>query len=306
MTTIEVVIPHRSRWDLLERLLDSLDRQTLPVSVCVVDNASADNSVAQLRRRDIRLIELPENVGFGRAVNAGALTSDAQFILVLNNDMVADPCFAEAMFAELERDEDVFVNALQLQPDGTVDSVGVALDQSLCAYDVGRDLLPEALDRESLKAIGPTGGAVGFRKQTFAQLGGYDTDIFAYLEDVDLAIRMRSAGVQYRLAEEAKIWHHHSTTLGSGSRAKNRLMGWSRGYILWKYGASLRPIDRLRGATIDSVTYLGQILIDRNAGAIEGRISFTRGRRGPRPLAMEIPRNRVSMRAALKRKISRR
>lgn len=303
---LEVIVPHRSRWDLLSRLLDSLSAQTIPVEVCVVDNASEDESTAMLASTDVRLLALPENVGFGRAVNAGASTSDAEFIVLLNNDMIAEPQFAEAMLESLASNAEVAVNALQLRPDGRIDTLGVAVDQSLCAYDLAHGLEVDRRDDEPLRPLGPSGGAAGYRRRTFVDAGGYDERIFAYLEDVDLGLRLANRGVEYRLAEQARVVHAHSSTLGSGSRAKNRLMGQSRGYLLWKYRNSISHSARIRGAVIDGATLAGQALIDRNLGMLSGRIAARRAHVGIPEPRHDFPLNQVSMRAALARKFARR
>lgn len=303
---VEVIIPHRSRWDLLSRLLDSLAAQTIPIGICVVDNASEDESTSMLAATDVRLLALPENVGFGRAINAGAKSSVAEFVVFLNNDMVVEPGFAEAMLDSLASDSEVAVNALQLRPDGRIDTLGVAVDQSLCAYDLAHGLDVDRRDEEPLLPLGPSGGAAGYRRKTFVDAGGYDERIFAYLEDVDLGLRLAAQGVQYRLSENARVVHAHSSTLGSGSRDKNRLMGQSRGYLLWKYRYSLSRSARVRGAAIDGLTLGGQALFDHNLGTLAGRIAAARNHSGSRAPRYDLPLNHVSMRAALARKIARR
>jgi len=305
-TQLEVIIPHRSRWDLLSRLLESLTSQTVPVSVCVVDNASEDESTRMLAKADVRLLTLAENVGFGRAINAGARSSDAEFVVFLNNDMVAEPQFAEAMLESLASDREVAVNAMQLRPDGRIDSLGVAVDQSLCAYDLAHGLEVDRRGDEPLRPLGPSGGAAGYRRQTFIDVGGYDEQIFAYLEDVDLGLRLATRGVEYRLSEDARVVHAHSSTLGSGSREKNRLMGQSRGYLLWKYRESISRASRMRGAVIDGATLAGQIVLDRNLGMLAGRMAATRDHQGSPEPRHDLPLNHISTRAALARKLARR
>jgi GT2 family glycosyltransferase len=307
VTLVEVVVPHQSRWDLLSRLIDSLERQTVRPAICVVDNASTDDTLAELAKRpEIRVIANAENVGFGRAVNAGMRSSQADFVITLNNDMVAEPDFIESMVRELQSAPDLAVAAIQLGTGGRIDTVGVALDQSLCAYDVGFGLKPSELAQDQLVPLGPSGGAAGYRREVFLRFGGYDEHIFAYLEDADLALRMRADGITYRLATDAVVIHAHSATLGSGSKGKNRLMGWSRGYLLWKYGRQLPLTAKLRGAAIDGVVYLGQLVIDRNAGALQGR----RQARAERPpggqLSIELATNHLGLIAALKRRLGRR
>jgi GT2 family glycosyltransferase len=307
MAAIEVIIPHFSRWDLLARLLRSLEDQSVRPAVCVVDNGSTDSTLSELERfPDVRVYRSPRNLGFGRAVNAGVRSSTAEYIITLNNDMEAQSEFVASMLHHLQSGPGLAVGAMQLRPDGKIDSVGVAVDQSLCAYDVGHGLAPEDLGLEMLNAIGPSGGAAGYRRDTFLELDGYDERIFAYLEDVDLAIRMQTAAIQYRLASEARVWHRHSATLGSGTAQKNRLMGWSRGYILWKHRAQLNMSATARGLLIDGVIYAGQAVIDRNIGAVQGRIAFATSKPAIVRPATHITTDKLGISDALRRRLNRR
>lgn len=305
--SVELVVPHMSRWDLLERLLDSVAKQTRVPSVCVVDNASSDDSLDQLSQRgDVRVVALVENVGFGRAINRGVESSSAEFVILVNNDMVLDNEFTANVCAALETEE-CAVATLQLAEDGKIDTIGVGCDQSLDAYDVGHGEPAAEAAAFAGRILGPSGGAAGFRRSTFMDVGGYDEAIFAYLEDLDLAIRLIDADIATRFVPEAIAHHRHSATLGSGSARKNGLLGWSRGYIVWKYRASIRPIDRLRGRLIDAVVYAGKALIDRNLGAFTGRVAFARERDDfERASKIVIPVRRESIVSALRRRLKRR
>lgn len=305
--TVEVIVPHVSRWDLLERLLESIDGQSRPPAVCVVDNASTDDSVARLAlRNDVRVLALDENVGFGRAINAGVMSSEAELVIFLNNDMVLDPEFVAEVCTALE-ESDCAVASLQLDEGGRIDTIGVGCDQSLDAYDVGHGSPTSEAVELSSRVLGPSGGAAGFRRATFVDLGGYDEAIFAYLEDLDLAIRLRHAAIPTHFVPTAVVHHLHSATLGSGSSRKNELLGWSRGYIVWKYRASVRAVDRVRGLLIDLIVYSGKLLVDRNVGAFRGRIQFARDHeqltRSPK---LDIPVTRESIFSALARRLARR
>jgi N-acetylglucosaminyl-diphospho-decaprenol L-rhamnosyltransferase len=284
----EVLIPHHRGRESLRRTLESLRRQTREVGICVIDNGSSDGSRELLAEEfpDVRVLALGANRGFGAAVNAGARSSDARVIVLLNNDVEADERFCELIVAAAEGEE-VAAGCLRL-PDGTIDSAGVLVDRSLVAYDHlhGLGYPPPG---EPGPPLGPCGGAAAFARETFLRVGGFDEGFFAYLEDVDLAIRLRLAGFGCAGVTEAFGWHRHAGTLGAGSAAKNRLLGAGRGRLMWKYGRALPKRARARGHVIDAVTYAGQVAVDRNAGAIRGRVEERRRHRGePRPRAASL------------------
>jgi N-acetylglucosaminyl-diphospho-decaprenol L-rhamnosyltransferase len=287
---VEILIPHHTGREALRRALEALRRQTVPAEVCVVDNGSADGSREMLAAEypEVRVLSLGVNRGFGAAVNAGARSSDARTVCFLNNDAEADEGFVEQVLATAAASGAEAVAGVLRLPDGTIDTAGVQADRSLVAYDHlhGAGYPPPA---DVAPPLGPCGGAAAFDRSALLRLGGFDEGFFAYLEDVDLAIRLRVAGMRCAIATRAFAWHRHAGTLGAGSAAKNRLLGRGRGRLLWKYGAVLSPGARARGTLVDGVTYLGQLALDRNAAAIHGRLEERRAHRHrPRPAAPDL------------------
>jgi GT2 family glycosyltransferase len=287
---VEVLIPHHRGRESLGRTLASLDSQTLDVGVCVADNGSDDGSREMLAADHpaVRVLELGSNRGFGAAVNAAARTSSASLLCLLNNDAEADPRFCAELAAERERSGAEAVAGVLRLPDGTIDSAGVQADRSLVAYDHlhGEPYPPPPGAGDPL---GPCGGAAAFDRGAFLAVSGFDEGFFAYLEDLDLAIRMRLAGMRCSLAPDAFAWHRHAGTLGAGSAGKNRLLGRGRARILWKHGGALGARAMTRGLVVDGVTYAGQLALDRNAAALRGRAEERRAHRSePRPPAEDL------------------
>ena len=306
---VEVLIPHNAGAERLRGGLEALRRQSIASGICVIDNGSADGSREMLVSDfpEVRVVKLGANHGFGAAVNAGARSSSAATIVLLNNDAEADPGFVETLVAASAA-SGVAAGCLRL-PDGTIDTAGVEADQSLVAYDHLHGL-PYPPPEDAGAPLGPCGGAAAFDRVTFLEAGGFDEGFFAYLEDLDLAIRLRLAGIECAAATEAFAWHRHAGTLGSGSPAKNRLLGAGRGRLIWKYGSALPAAARARGLIIDGVTYAGQLAIDRNAGALRGRVAERRRHAGEdRPPAAEgierLPLLRVGTVESMRRRWSR-
>jgi GT2 family glycosyltransferase len=310
---VEILIPHWNRAALLREALDSLRRQTLNLPICVIDNGSTDGSAAMLEAEfpDVRHVALGANRGFGAALNAGAESSRAQLLVFLNNDAVADRRFGEEIVATHRRTGAEMVAGFLLRPEGVIDTAGVQVDRSLIAYDYLHGLpYPPPASEAAAPPLAPSGGAGAFERDAFLRVGGFDEDFFAYLEDVDLGIRMRLAGMHCAVAAGAFAWHRHAGTLGPGSTFKNRLMGRGRGRLLWKHGASLDPRSRLRGAAIDGIVYCGQAIVDRNLGGALGRIDTRRSARaGKRPavpdFAARVPMLDVGTVKALSRRLAR-
>ncbi len=90
-----------------------------------------------------------------------------------------------------------------------------------------------------------------------------------------------SAGGRCAFCPDARGTHAHSATLGSGSAAKNRLMGFGRGYVLRKWSVA-RGSRALRVLAEEASLCAGQALIDRNA------VGLTRARSGMRGLRAAV------------------
>jgi GT2 family glycosyltransferase len=308
----EVLIPTWNRAADLRRALLALAAQTVEHGVCVVDNASTDDTAGMVAEQfpEARYVRLESNEGFGRALNRGVEESEADLLVFVNNDTVPDRRFVEAVSQARERSGAEMVAACLRTPGGTVDSMGVQVDRALNAYDVGLGERYGDPRHHDVEPLGPTGGAAAYAHEAFATVGGFDEAIFAYLEDVDLALQMRMRGMRCALAYDAFAWHHHSSTLGSGSSTKNRLLSQSRGHLLWKYGANLSRVDRAAGLLTDAIVYSGKLVLDRNAAAFRGRLDSRRDRREPRPgrdpRFASVPRVPLGLAEGLRRRLGRR
>lgn len=280
-------------------------------AVCVVDNGSSDGTADAVRSEfpAVRVVGLERNLGFGTAVNRGVETSEAELVVLLNNDAVAGAGFVGALISAQRGSGAEMVAGCLLDSSGAIETLGAQADQSLIAYDYlnGMPWSSDAPATRPEQVLGPCGGAALFEREAFLSVGGFDEKIFAYLEDVELAIRMRLAGMRLELAPEATAVHEHSGTLGKGSARKNELLGWSRGYLLHRHGRRMASPARVRGAVLEAVTYAGKAAIDRNLGVVRGRAS-ARSLKGER-LATDLsplPLVQLGLAEALRRRLGRR
>jgi GT2 family glycosyltransferase len=160
---------------------------------------------------------------------------------------------------------------LQERAPGLIDSAGVVADRTLMGFDYLQGEPREAA-AGAADPLGPTGGAALYDRRAFEVVGGFDERIFLYYEDLDLALRMAAAGARCRLAPEAAALHAYSAGLGAGSAAKYERTGWSRGYMLRRYGVMSRPRDAARVLATEGAICAGQLLRDRTAAGLRGRV----------------------------------
>jgi N-acetylglucosaminyl-diphospho-decaprenol L-rhamnosyltransferase len=281
--TPSVVIPTFNGRDRLERLLLSLAPGG-EFEVVVVDNASGDETAERVRRGfpAVELVELPENRGFGRAVNAGVAAATGDPLVFLNNDCVCDPEFVPRLAAAIEPGSGAVMAAGVLRnrdrPE-LIDTAGICVDSTLLVYDYLNGQLVSVLEGPVADPLGPCGAAAAFDRAAFLEAGGFDEELFAYWEDVDLALRLRVAGATCALVRDARGTHDHAATLGSGSKRKNYLMGFGRGYVLRKWGV-VTPRRLPKVLAREFVVCAGQAVLDRNLAGVAGRRDGYRAGRG--------------------------
>ena len=293
-----VVIPTLDGRERLLRALASLERQTVPAAVVVVDNASSDGTAEAIAAAHpgVRVVRNERNLGFGAAINRGTLDLTGDVLVLVNNDVVCEPDFI-ARIIEPFADERVAAVAgvlLQSAAPDLVDSAGIELDSTLGSWDHGWNRPASELhgDPGGHVPVGPCGGAAAYRLDVFRELGGFDEALFAYWEDVDLALRIRNAGHHSVLASGALALHEHGQTLGASSPAARRLEAFGRGYVLAKYRVTARrPLLKAKVAVLDWPVLLVHLVLRREAGPLRARL---RGRAA----GLRAPANRAPLELA--------
>jgi len=283
---VDVVIVAYNRYDLTESCLRHLAAQTLAHRTIVIDNGSTDDTSERVASEwpDVVLQRLPGNRGFAEACNRGVAAGDGELVVLLNNDVDVRRDFVERLVAPLLDDPDIgSVAALMLQPgEQLIDSAGLATDAVLGGFPRLQGLPAREARRERPLLAGPAGTAAAYRRTAWEQVRGLDESIFAYMEDLDLTLRLRSAGWRSTLAADAVGVHLGSATHGHRSPRQRRNGGFGRGYLLRRYGL-LRGREAPRALATEAVVVLADLAISRDLEALRGRVSgWHAARRLPR------------------------
>lgn len=279
---VDVVIVAYERYELTESCLRHLAAQTLAHRTILIDNGSDDETSARVAADwpEVTLRRLPENRGFAEACNAGVAACEGELVVLLNNDVDVRPDFLERLVAPLQADPGLgSVAALMLQPgERLIDSAGLAADAVLGGFPRLQGLPAGEAARERPLLAGPAGTAAAYRRSAWEQVGGLDESIFAYMEDFELALRLRSAGWGSALAADAIGVHLGSATHGHRSARQRRYGGFGRGYMLRRYGL-LRGREAPRALATEAVVVLADLAISHDLEALRGRLSGWRAAR---------------------------
>jgi hypothetical protein len=182
----------------------------------LVDNGCEDFTAAELERLfpGVAYMRTAQNLGFAGGSNAGmraALAAGAAFVWFLNNDAEPEPEALRELVAAAERSPPAAVvgaKVLQKARPERIDSVALHLDLGwgrvlLLGHDeVDRGQYDDLADVDAL-----TGCAMLVRRDALARLGGFDESFFSYLEDADLCLRARAAGLRVAAAPRARVAH---------------------------------------------------------------------------------------------------
>ena len=223
METVTVVVVTYNRPDLLKQCLESVHKQTSgPVPVIVVDNGSTANSRYDIEAEHpgVRLISIPENIGFISACNVGIKSAlretRCRYVALLNDDAwLEDDWIAIVLdFAEYHPQGASFQGlTLDGHDDQVIDSFGLYLDHAGQSGQMGyRQRQPAPASGE----IFGVNGAAALYRRSFLEAQPFgdeylDPDLFMYLEDVDIAARAVVMGWHNYFVREARAYH-----LGSG------------------------------------------------------------------------------------------
>jgi GT2 family glycosyltransferase len=269
---VDVVIPTWRARDLLRRCLSALRADHSSKRVTVVDNASGDGTCELVRDEfpEVALVELPENMGFGRAVNAGVRAGLGEAIVLINNDVVVAPGFVEAIVAPLAAPHVGMVAGLTTIPDtDLVDAFGIELDRALLSYNRARNA---PVGTPAGRLAMPSGGAAAYRRAAWEAACGFDEAFFAYGEDLDLGLRLRSLGWDAAEAPTARAVHLGGATAGVDSPLQRELAGFARGLLLRRYGI-LQSRAAARALTIEALVVGWGLIRHRTLVPLRARAS---------------------------------
>lgn len=219
---VSVVIPNWNGKQFLAGCLDSLFAQTYKAfEVIIVDNGSKDDSATFIRTNypRVRLLRFEENRGFSPAVNEGIKQCKGNFIALLNNDTVVDAGWLAELVKALEGDKtlgSVASKMLAYHDHSVLDGAGDGYRRGGLPGRIGHREKDRGQFDTVRYVLGACGGAALFRKEVFDQIGLFDEDYFAYLEDIDLALRAQSAGYKCQYIPSAIVYHLGCGTTGSG------------------------------------------------------------------------------------------
>ena len=219
---VSIVTPNYNGEKFLKKFFESLNNDSQLIGeVIIVDNGSEDNSKEYIKNNTfnfpIILIENTQNLGFSPAVNQGIKKAQYEYIFSLNNDTEIKKGSIKALVDLISSDDKIFstqAKMLQYNNKELIDDVGDEYNLLAWTKKTGENHKSDEYN-EVCEIFSACAGAAMYKKTLLEELGMFDDNFFAYMEDVDLAMRSRIHGYHNLLCPDAIVYHIGSATSGS-------------------------------------------------------------------------------------------
>jgi GT2 family glycosyltransferase len=216
--SVAIVILNWQNWADTLACVSSVRKLEYPnYAVIIADNGSSNDSVEKLREQasDCRLLALSDNLGFGGGNNVAiseATAAEFDYIWLLNSDTEVDPFALQALVCCAEADAKIgavgSVLLYQHSPD-TVQAWGGGRINFL----LGRSTtLTAKVGAHEVHYL--TAASILLRTRALGDAGAFDPKFFMYWEDADLCVRLKQSGWKLAVAEDARVLHRESASLG--------------------------------------------------------------------------------------------
>jgi N-acetylglucosaminyl-diphospho-decaprenol L-rhamnosyltransferase len=228
MTSLSIIIVNWNSTDYLHLCLDSVYRETkgISVDVIVVDNASHDDSCAELIRTEFPktlLYRSKENLGFARGSNLGYELSHGDYLLFLNPDTEIHSDVFTRMASELGLNKKTgAVGSRLINSDGSLQSSCIRTYPTILNQLLDSELLRNKFPTSQLWGMRPlfvsntkpvrvdviSGACLMIKREVFLQVGKFDDKYFMYVEDIDLCHRVTTSGYAIQYINDCEVVHH--------------------------------------------------------------------------------------------------
>lgn len=254
LPSVAVVILNWNGKDFLEKFLPSVCSSTYGnLQLYMADNASTDDSVAFTQKHfpQVKIIQNPSNNGFAGGYNEALQHVQADIYVLLNQDVEVEPGWIEPVITLMEQQPDIaacqpklraYANPEEFEYAGAAGGWMDILGYTFCR---GRILYTTEKDNGQYDDVQDifwaTGAALFIRSRCFHEVGGFDADFFAHMEEVDLCWRLQRVGYRICYCPGSRVYHVGGGSLPQGNPRKLYLNFRNNLIMLWK---NLHPADR--------------------------------------------------------------
>jgi GT2 family glycosyltransferase len=248
---LSIIIVNWNGGQLLRRCVETIvnSQPSTSYEVVIIDNASADDSLDQLRHSEplaplfaneqLRVLNNSENRGFGAANNQGFALTNSPFVFLLNLDTEVRPGTIDTLMETIKSDPRIGVcgpkilntdGSLQISAFFNPPRVWHTILSQLKIYRLlphklrGELLLGGHWDHDRLRSVPMLSGAAMLaRREVIDQVGGFNERFHMYSEDTEWCWRITKANWKLMFVPDAVLLHHGAESAKKRWSSKERL-----------------------------------------------------------------------------------
>ena len=182
------------------------------LEIIVVDNKSTDGTPEYIEENfpQVKLIKSSKNAGFGAGINEGISQAKKEYVMILNPDVKVKPNSIEKLLKPLKTHNNLITIPKVLHYDGsTINTCGTIIHYTGLAFTRGLGEDPEDYDKIEY-VNGLSGVCFAMKKEDYLDLGGFDEQIFLYMEDTLFSWVANSKGFKILFIPKAVIYHNYN------------------------------------------------------------------------------------------------
>ncbi len=232
---LAIVILNYNGKHWLEKFLPKLIEYSKGREIYVIDNNSKDDSVSYIKKNFpiVQNILSSENLGFAGGYNWGLRFVEEPLYCLLNSDVEVTENWIEPIVKLFQKEKDI----ASIQPKildynqknhfeyagaagGFIDNLGYPYCRGRMFFDLEKD---QGQYQDEIPIFWTTGACMFIKKDDFWEVGGFDADYFAHMEEIDLCWRLHNAHKKVYYCGYSKVYHVGGGTLDSSSPQKTYL-----------------------------------------------------------------------------------
>lgn len=235
-SSVAIVILNWNGKGLLEKFLPSvIDTDFANLQIIVGDNASTDDSIAFISNNypQVRIIKNDKNYGFAGGYNKILTKVEADYYVLLNSDVEVPKNWITPVIDLMQSDETIAVAQpkikwqLHKEQFEYAGAAGGFID--FHAYPFCRGRIFDEVENDmhqydtNIDIFWASGAAFFIKSKAWQQVGGFDADLFAHMEEIDLCWRLKNLGYRIVCCTHAEVYHLGGGTLNANNPYKTYL-----------------------------------------------------------------------------------
>ncbi|MEE4197018.1 MAG: glycosyltransferase family 2 protein [Bacteroidales bacterium] len=227
MSETAVVILNWNGKNFLQQFLPNIINYTTiqDTRIIIADNHSTDDSIAFLNQHfpTLELIRLDKNYGFAGGYNQALHQVKAKYYVLLNSDIEVTEGWLKPLIELMDSDEKIAACQPKIKAfdhKQTFEYAGASggfIDKY--GYPFCRGRILDTLEKDNgqyndvREIFWATGACMVVRANLFHQVGGFDDDFFAHMEEIDLCWRLKNSGYKIVVQPASEVFHVGGGTL---------------------------------------------------------------------------------------------